>query len=149
MTQYYQSLQLKLPESCSLIPHLFAANINLSNISFGQDSATTDDISEYSIIDEFYNNEDDFNNDMCDETCSISNESYERLLNTDGELSSNIDSIEIRDDLTEFDTDDEYFNISTDDEDNFLTDPDVFSEIHHYLAEFNDDEFNEVDCVQV
>ena len=150
MTFCNQSFQRMLPDACPLYSHYYAADMSLSNISFNQDSATNDDISDCIIIDEFCNGIDDnFNNEMCEESYSISDNSYQRLLNTDGELSSNIDSNEICDDLTELDTDDEYFNIPTDDEDEFLTNPDVFSEINHYLAEFNDDEFSELDCIQV
>lgn len=152
MTQSNQSLQIMLHESCPLYSHYSAPNMSLSYISFGQDSITSNCATNRGISDAFYNGEDDeliSEIDMDEETDSISNDSYERLLDTENGSLSNIDINEIRDDLTEFDTDDEYFNISTDDEDDFLTDPDVFSEIRHYLAEFNDNECSEVDCVQV
>ena len=115
MTFSNQRFQRMLPDACPLYSNYYAADMSLSNISFNQDSATNDDISDCIIIDEFCNGIDDnFNNEMCEESYSISDNSYQRLLNTDGELSSNIDSNEICDDLTELDTDDEYFNIPTD-----------------------------------
>jgi len=150
-----QSFQLLLPDSCPLNLDYYDADADMSfsNISFGQDSANSNCASNREISDTFNNGKDDAlisNIDMDEETDSISDNSYERLLDTEnGELSSNNNNNEIRDDLTEYDTDDEYFNIFTDDEGDFLTDPDVFNKIGHYLDELNDNECSELDCVQV
>ena len=118
MTQYNQSLQLMLHESCPLFSHYSAPNMSLSYISFGQDSATSNYTSNKEISDAFYNGEDDeliSNIDMDEEADSISNDSFEHLFDTnyededeenifiDDELLSNIDdSNSMRDYLAEF-----------------------------------------------